>query len=272
MEPTNNNPATRTWNINNKSPYGDWTKYHPWRAPGFARMKNPCPGNLPPHTDNIDMWVAGGTAWAWWSIGANHGGGYQYRLCPKSKNLTNECFEEMPLEFATENYTIRYSASAGETDVVGAPDVIRKATKVSSGTKPSGSTWRRNPIPGCNCDSVYGYCKNKTCPVVEHGGGSCTQAYEQQKLPSWYDKFVASGGYPCDTGFQFPPPAKGIYGTGAYGFPSRAGGEVSFRIGDELRVPKHEGNYVLQWRWDCDESDQVWSSCADIRVVSSQLV
>merc|ERR1711862_321068 len=24
------------------------------------------------------------------------------------------------------------------------------------------------------------------------------------------------------------------------------------------------GTYVLSWRWDCEETDQVWNSCADI--------
>merc|ERR1712000_576865 len=34
---------------------------------------------------------------------------------------------------------------------------------------------------------------------------------------------------------------------------------------DQLRVPNlPDGKYVLQWRWDCIETAQVWSSCADI--------
>ena len=34
-----------------------------------------------------------------WSLTANHGGGYQYRLCPEGQNLTEECFQKMPLDF-----------------------------------------------------------------------------------------------------------------------------------------------------------------------------
>ena len=26
------------------------------------------------------------------------------------------------------------------------------------------------------------------------------------------------------------------------------------------------GKWVLQWRWDCEESDQIWASCADITI------
>ena len=32
-----------------------------------------------------------------WSIRANHGGGYQYRLCPLEDTLTEECFKKMPM-------------------------------------------------------------------------------------------------------------------------------------------------------------------------------
>jgi len=31
----------RSWNIGNPSVYGDWTKYHPWRAPGYAPVSDP---------------------------------------------------------------------------------------------------------------------------------------------------------------------------------------------------------------------------------------
>merc|ERR1711939_136491 len=33
---------------------------------------------------------------------------------------------------------------------------------------------------------------------------------------------------------------------------------------DEIHVPNKLGDYVLSWRWDCEETDQVWNSCADI--------
>ena len=32
----------RTWNIGNPSAKGDWTKHHPWRAPGYAPVADPC--------------------------------------------------------------------------------------------------------------------------------------------------------------------------------------------------------------------------------------
>merc|ERR1719325_442978 len=104
-------------------------KYHPWMAPGTAPVWNPCgvdggnpygcpvgnpsecdcdgggyghgrdgrslPGNTKPHE-----WTIGEEPEVSWGILANHGGGYQYRLCPNPKDnmeLIEECFQKMPL-------------------------------------------------------------------------------------------------------------------------------------------------------------------------------
>ena len=37
-----------------------------------------------------------------WGIAANHGGGYQYRLCPADADPTEECFQKTPLDFVGE--------------------------------------------------------------------------------------------------------------------------------------------------------------------------
>merc|ERR1712003_572828 len=37
-----------------------------------------------------------------------------------------------------------------------------------------------------------------------------------------------------------------------------------FSVMDEVNVPNTPGEYVLSWRWDCEQTDQVWNSCADI--------
>jgi len=279
MEPTNNDTAARTWNIAGKSMDGDWTKYHPWRAPGYSRLEDPCGvragvrgSELPVHKDKIETWIAGSTAWAWWSLLANHGGGYQYRLCPRNTELTDACFDANPVSFASGNYTIRYHSGPSEM-----PDVVHEAVDVSVGTKPSGSTWRRSPVPGCNCDQIASSFDTKgTCAlrpedmgetVCRHHAEWCT-AYEQQEMPSWYQRDRKMGGFNCDTGFQFPPPAQGVYG-GAYLNDHTQDTESLWvwSIGDELLVPNMQGDFVLQWRWDCEESVQVWTSCADINIV-----
>lgn len=41
---------------------------------------------------------------------------------------------------------------------------------------------------------------------------------------------------------------------------------TNWLIVDEVWTPKWPGTYVLQWRWDCDQTSQVWTNCADITV------
>ena len=55
---------------------------------------------------------------------------------------------------------------------------------------------------------------------------------------------------------QFPRPLNGI-------------DTHTFAVEDELAVPADipAGEYVLGWRWDCEATSQVWSSCADITIV-----
>ncbi len=40
-------------------------------------------------------------------------------------------------------------------------------------------------------------------------------------------------------------------------------------IVDMVLIPPdlEPGDWVLGWRYDCEESSQVWSSCSDVRVV-----
>ena len=42
-----------------------------------------------------------------------------------------------------------------------------------------------------------------------------------------------------------------------------------FKMVDRLKVPEliESGEYMLSWRWDCEETPQVWNSCADITIV-----
>ena len=44
-------------------------------------------------------WVAGSSAEVGWTVMANHGGGYSYRLAPAGQPLTEELFQKLPLDF-----------------------------------------------------------------------------------------------------------------------------------------------------------------------------
>lgn len=270
VEPTNNDPKTRSWNVNNKAAQGDFTKYNPWRYPGKAPVHDPCgaaSGYINPSHDpygpeipkgyapwakgsevlpegRATVWKAGGLADVSWSIAAQHGGGYQYRLCPKKAGvpLTEECFQAHPLAFAGDHHFVRFNDGS-------VPTFHINATELSTGTLPAGSTWRRNPIPACNCDV----------------GGGCSQGGAGYHKPYEYAPDPISSGV-CPTGTMFPAPFKNAAGmVGALTYDP-----ITYSIVDQVKVPDAEGEYVLSWRWDCEETNQVWNSCADIRISSTE--
>merc|ERR1712037_979468 len=53
-----------------------------------------------PKYDTGTVWEAGSIVETMASFRADHGGGYQYRLCPLESNLTEACFQETPMAFA----------------------------------------------------------------------------------------------------------------------------------------------------------------------------
>ena len=78
-------------------------------------------------------------------MGANHAGGYSYRLCKMphggAAHLTEECFQQTPLQFVGEEQWVVYGKDLHEekrTEIV--------ANRTSVGTFPSGSTWTANPL------------------------------------------------------------------------------------------------------------------------------
>jgi len=115
---------------------GDPTK--PWRAPGTAPIRsNGIDGrNLPKKERTV--WQRGTTVQAAWAIYQNHGGGYQYRLCPASVQATEACFQQHPLPFADSNTIIHWTSGR---------EVTIPAHTTAQGTTPAGSQYRRNPIP-----------------------------------------------------------------------------------------------------------------------------
>ena len=142
-----------------------------------------------------------------------------------------------------DTHTIRYNDGSKA-------DLAINATQLSTGVTPEGSTWRRNPIPACNCD-IGGY----GCTVDGKG----------------FDKAYANNPDPissevCKTGTMYPAGFKN--GAGGVGY--LTGSPVHYSIVDQVQVPSEEGEYVLQWRWDCEETAQVWNSCADIKVSSTE--
>lgn len=269
----------------------DIYRHNPWRAPGYAPVANPCglAGGTPwaegaleegkykktiyahhgmkgtdlPKLPTNTVWRIGGEATVSWNVRNNHGGGYQYRLCPAQEPLSEECFQKHPLEFVYDRHSILYANGTA----VPIPGVW-----VNSGTSPEGSTWARLPIPATGlgprclpgpndtnstpngCEEWEGRSNHNAhvdgpcvaCP--ETPGSDCSRCSN----PGW----PGTGPRPA-----FEPPLPGVMEAPVEG------------VLDVLKVPKDlpAGDYVLGWRYDCEGTAQVWQNCADITLAEEEL-
>lgn len=81
-------------------------------------------------------------------------------------------------------------------------------------------------------------------------------------------------------GSQFPEPVHGAHGFyGLTPYDTESGAKPStrpltqFSVVDKVQVPADlpSGDYVLSFRIDCEQTPQIWSQCADVRISSSQV-
>jgi len=251
----------------------------PWRSPGTAvvygsgcgvagggpdRYANG--GNAPPGIDqNTDgyhglskqkptTYQIGSEMEVAWAISANHGGGYHYRLCKVSDGISEECFQKTPLKFSGTNSYILHS----DGSVVNA--FPRRL--VTEGTFPAGSEWAMDPVPGCKiCEDAQSHCGDPMDPVPQdQQGGKSSDPWNSQV--ECYGLCCGAGSSKahgaCEAGTEFYEPLSGKSGFGK--------DVPEWSIADKVIIPAdlEEGEYVLGWRWDCEESTQVWQNCADI--------
>ena len=115
----------------------------------------------------------------------------------------------------------------------------------------------RGCVRACNCDiGIQGFCGSTK-------GGN-------ESIPYWIDPDAAKKTPRCPTGVQFPPAWPEGYGYGTEWFAPGEGwgkGDGMYSLVDNIRVPEQKGEYVLAWRWDCEQTAQVWGTCADIEIV-----
>merc|ERR1712080_494246 len=69
--------------------------------------------------------------------------------------VTEECFQQTPLKFASEESWVQYGWDENNR-------VVFKANRTTDGTFPPGSEWTMNPIPVCN-STAFGW-MNPDCP------------------------------------------------------------------------------------------------------------
>jgi len=283
------NNAARTRSVSRavaSGAFNDIYKHNPWRAPGFAPTADVCGlaggtpwgPNAPEAGDYVNttyahhgmrgsalpkmptgtVWKIGGEATVSWNVRNNHGGGYSYRLCPATSELTEACFQQHPLDFNQDKQAILFPNGTR---------ISIPGTFISEGTSPKGSTWSMLPIPenglgprclpgpndtnatknGCQKwegrSNHNGHVPGPCVPCPETPGSDCSR---------------------CDNGGKdthtpaFPPPVEGVVGAPVEG------------VLDVVKVPADlpPGEYVLGWRYDCEATAQVWQNCADITLAA----
>merc|ERR1711924_175015 len=223
-----------------------------------------------------------------WAITANHGGGYSWRLCKKSDNVSEECFQRQVLRFAGKVSFLQYSdVIPNREGFLKLPRFELPLITVSEGTFPHGSQWARNPIPSCfYCDQSKCGTRlpNLTEGIQPHQGGPHDHSWFVGGEAWWRQEQCAQdcSGFnmmACPpTMTQFPEPLPGIGGyLGAFLVDKQAvtGIEgLQYSIVDKVIIPSDidTGDYLLSWRWDCEQSPQIWQNCADVRIVDSGAV
>ena len=175
-------PQFRTMNIDAPCHSdSDFTQYAPWRAPGAAPVIDSCGvaggvydwqpaagaggdyqetvnvkrgdrgSSLPPMPTGT-TWAAGSTVEVAWTLKAWHGGGYQFRLCKADSELDEACFQASPVPFAGNSSMLRWDGVDGAKQRCEIGNFTNcyvpfEAVDVSVGTLPTGSAWRKGPIP-----------------------------------------------------------------------------------------------------------------------------
>lgn len=282
----------KAWTLNLGAEEGsveDSYRFNPWRAPGYAPVIDACGqaggklkkqkiggesvfvdnvfakmgdlGSQLPETPDADktIWSAGQWVEVAWGPLYNHGGGYQYRLCPAGEELTEACFQKTPLEFDRSKQTLVWNTKvvpgADKTTPTPPPGKtlrypVPNPIFVDKGTWPPGSTWARDPIPRAQ-DTLAGLHNPSSCPgPTARSGPGCLSF----PAPCPWDHGLLN----CTT--------EECHGNGMGACSSDW---VVGLVTDSVFIPEHlePGDYVLSWRWDCEETAQVWSNCADVKII-----
>lgn len=286
-------PRYRTANRNSTvGSVWDVFKYNPWRAPGLAPVFDSCGmagGTVVPTTAAAEynttvfakqgdlgtqvlkprpsgtVWKRGAVAYARQQSTAPHGGGYIYRLCPANETLTEACFNQHPLEFATpEQHMLRFRNSSLDREI--------SATLVTEG---GGKGWMVYPWPLASGALMYVVGHGKHCfyPNGTRDNGDAPPIPGHTYCPGCgAPHYGSDGACPCG-GSDMARTCPDV--------PLSAGSDLSFTpdpapgykdhdyaLEDALKVPTDiaAGEWVLSYRWDCEMTSQIWQSCADITI------
>lgn len=196
-------------------------------------------------------------------INANHGGGYAYRLCPSGANLTESCFQQHHLQFVGEQSWIQYADDTANWTAI-------PAARTTEGTRPPSSSWTKNPIPACQGEAGGGL----------HTGTVCTNPQFAPPLADVIKPNPKFAPLPGLCGFgqgHCVSIAEHSNGTITPGLGACSAEELAFwtarfnfNIVDQVQVPTGlaAGDYLLSFRWDSEQTPQVWTTCADVTITA----
>mmetsp|Transcript_15652 Transcript_15652/g.15585 ORF Transcript_15652/g.15585 Transcript_15652/m.15585 type:complete len:212 (+) Transcript_15652:2-637(+) len=200
------------------------------------------------NTNDNPTWKAGSVQEVSYSLAANHGGGFQWRICPIEFLLNNTldegCFTALDFVGDTSWFVHRMGADNVTHTIPFTP--VRVSDANTDGVLPKGSTWTQIGLPACgdfatsssNCDE----------PMFEN---------EISKAGFWGGPEINFNTTTSPALFDIMEPL--FTTTDSYNTP--------FEIVDTIQVPKGiEGDYVLSWRWDSEQSSQVWTQCTIVTI------
>lgn len=237
--------------------------------------------DLPELSGVKTTWKVGSVAEIQWAIIANHGGGYQYRLCPKSAKPTEECFQKTPLKFYGNTSWIQWVPApngklyAAYTPYGGRnpphftkPDPKNRTAipnvQVSTGTIPEGSTWMRNPVPSCKAEAGGAFGNEGKCKG-DASGYQFPPPIEDKMRPK--DNHLL-GGFGAATCYGHAPEFPLNCGIPLLGHYEKMWDHMlQFNIVDKVVVPDvPPGEYIISGRFDCEQSPQIWNTCFDVTI------
>ena len=269
----------------------DSYRYNPWRAPGRAPVVDACGqsggeyafqniggdsvyynttnggkgkmgSTLPPTPrEQRPVWTRGQAVEVAWGVRYNHGGGYSYRLCPANESLTEECFQRMPLDFDRSKQVLKWN-DGSKTYEMGNQAIFVDGNV----TFPVGSTWARNPIPRI-FDSKIGLHDPESCPGPSTRAAGSPKGCLAFPAPCPWDTYTTDGLLPCNQTMMSKDSRRGReLRCDGNGMSQCSSDWVVGVISDHVIIPETlpPGDYVLGWRWDAEETAQVWSNCADV--------
>jgi hypothetical protein len=159
--------------------------------------------------------------------------------------LDEECFQKLPLEFVGDTNWIQQGHGMDVNNRTEIPAIRISGNKVV----PANSIWTRNPIPACNTPISGGAIHSP-----------CTGPMFKSPIPGGVGVAYGFGGGSCESSI---PGA----GCNAAGFKKQ---NFDFGIVDKVKVPNvPAGDYVLSFRWESEQTPQVWTSCSDVTIKTS---